>query len=263
MMTLASGSSGNCIYIGSQHTHILIDAGIARKRIIEGLAKADLTISDISAVFVTHEHSDHIKGLGVLSRKDKIPMFCTRGTKEGIDCLNGMGEMDASLFHTIASDNDYAVGDFIVHAFKVSHDANEPVVFTVQCGQQKIGIVTDLGCYDDYTVKNLQGVNCLLVEANHDINLLQVGSYPYQLKQRILSSRGHLSNEACGQLVDRLLHKDVKEIMLGHLSKENNYDKLALESVKCEIDLSSSEYRSADFQISVASRTIPSHIIEL
>lgn len=263
MMTLASGSSGNCIYIGSENTHILIDAGITRKRIMEGLAKVNIKLSEISAIFVTHEHSDHVKGIGVISRNDEIPIYCTNGTKEGICRLGGMGEIDKSLLHTVAADKEYLVGDLCIHPFTVSHDAKEPVAYTVQCSGKKIGIVTDLGCYDDYIVQNMKGCHSILVEANHDINLLQVGSYPYYLKQRILSNKGHLSNELCGRLIDALLHKDISNIILGHLSKENNYDKLAFETVKCEIDLSASDYKSNDFNISVAARTTPSCMVEV
>ena len=263
MMTLASWSSGNCIYIGSENTHILIDAGITRKKIIEGLAKVNIKISEISAIFVTHEHSDHAKGIGVLSRNDEIPIYCTNGTKKGIYNLGGIGELNETLLHTVVADNDYVVGDLSIHSFTVSHDAKEPVAYTVSCGDKKVGIVTDLGCYNNYIIQNMQGCHSMLVEANHDINLLQVGSYPYYLKQRILSDKGHLSNELSGKLIDAILHSDVDNIILGHLSKENNYDKLAFETVKCEIDLSSSKYQSKDFNISVASRTTPSSVVEI
>lgn len=263
MMTLASGSSGNCIYVGSRNTHILIDAGISRKRIAEGLAKLDIKLSDISALFVTHEHSDHVSGLGVLARKEEIPIYCTNGTRKGIYHFERIGEFNKDLIHIVVSDNEYIIGDLTIHPFTISHDAKEPVAYTVQCGSKKVGVVTDLGYYDDYIVQNMQGCHSMVVEANHDINLLQVGGYPYYLKQRILGEKGHLSNERCGRLVDVLLHKDVSNIILGHLSKENNYDKLALETVKCEIDLSSSEYKSRDFDISVAPRTTSSCIVEI
>ena len=263
LMTIASGSSGNCIYVGSGNTHILIDSGISRKKIADGLALAGLSMKDISAVFVTHEHIDHIKGLGVISRKDSIPIYSTKGTIRGIKECSSLGEMDESLFNEINADADVFVNDLQIHPFKVSHDANEPVAYTVKCKEKKIGIATDLGFYDDYIVDNIKGSQAMLIEANHDVNLLQVGSYPYYLKQRILSNKGHLSNETSCHLIDSLLENDVKNIFLGHLSKENNYDKLAYETVRLEIDMSDSEYRADDFDITVANRDIPSKIVEI
>lgn len=261
MMTIASGSSGNCIYVGNDNTHILIDAGVSRKRIVDGLKMADLSISDISAIFVTHEHSDHIKALGVLSRKDGIPIYSTAGTIAGIKGCDALGQIDEGLFNCVKADADIMINDLSVHTFNISHDANEPVAYTVSDGIKKVGIATDLGFFDDYIVDNLTGSDAMLIEANHDVNLLQVGSYPYYLKQRILGNKGHLSNENSGRLIDRVLNDHVKHIFLGHLSKENNYDKLAFETVRMEIDMSESTYRAADFNIEVARRDVPSDII--
>lgn len=263
MMSIASGSSGNCIYIGSDNTHILIDAGVSRKKILEGLATADLSVNDISAVFVTHEHSDHIKGLGVLTRKDKVPVYSTRGTRDGIFEAGTLGELPGELFRVIEPDSDICIDDLQIHAFRVSHDAKEPVAYTVTCGEKKAGVITDLGYYDDYIVNNLTGSQAMLVEANHDVNLLQVGSYPYYLKQRILGNKGHLSNEVSGKLINDLLNDNVNTVLLGHLSKENNYDKLAFETVRLEIDMSENGYKAKDFDIEVAKRSEPSRIITL
>ena len=230
MMTIASGSSGNCVYIGSDNTHILIDAGISKKKIVDGLKEADLSLSDIDAIFVTHEHSDHIKGLGVLSRASQIPIYSTSGTIEGIKAASSLGKIDESLLKCILPDCDLTIKDLKIHPFRISHDANEPVAYTVSDDSKKAGLVTDLGYYDDYIVDNMKGCSSMVVEANHDINLLEVGSYPYQLKQRILSDKGHLSNENSGRLIDCLLSDQVKKVFLGHLSKENNYDLLAYET---------------------------------
>lgn len=261
MMTIASGSSGNCIYIGSDKTHILIDTGISRKKITEGLKKADIDISDISAILLTHEHSDHIKGLGVIARKDNIPIYTTQGTWNGIETASGIGDIDQELFNCIAADEEFTVNDLVVRPFRVSHDANEPVAYRVECEDKCMAVATDLGYYDDYIIDNLKNCNSMVIEANHDVNLLQVGSYPYYLKQRILGNQGHLSNESSGRLIDSLLHDKCENIFLGHLSRENNYDKLAFETVRCEIDMSSSRYKSDDFRISVAGRDCTSDII--
>jgi len=244
MMTIASGSSGNCIYIGSNNTHILIDAGVSKKKIIEGLKAANLSIDDISGIFVTHEHSDHIKGLGVLTRKKEIPIYATEGTLRGIKASTSLD-------------------DLCIHSFRTSHDANEPTAYTVTCGKNKMGVITDLGKYDDYIIDNLKGTNSILIEANHDINMLQVGSYPYYLKQRILGDKGHLSNESSGRLLCELLNDDLKSIMLGHLSKENNYERLAYETVRLEIDMGDNAYKASDFALSVAPRDIHSEMFEI
>ncbi len=263
MMSIASGSSGNCIYIGSDNTHILIDAGVSRKKIAEGLKKADLSMADISAIFVTHEHIDHTKGIGVISRKDNTSVYSTQGTIDGIFGTSSLGEMDRSLFHSIRPEEDILLNDLRIHPFSVSHDANDPVAYTVECGNRKMGIVTDLGFYDSYIVDQMQGCQAMLVEANHDINLLQVGSYPYHLKQRILGNKGHLSNETSGKMISQLLNDNVQDIFLGHLSKENNYDKLAFETVRLEIDMGENDYKANDFRIEVAHRSEPSRIINL
>ena len=248
MMPIASGSSGNCIYLGTENTHVLFDAGVSRKRIEEGLNTAGLSLKDIDAIFVTHEHIDHIKGLGVISRKDGIPVYSTPGTISGIEQTS-------------------SIGDVTVHPFRISHDANEPVAytFTQKCadGIKKASVVTDLGYFDDYVVDNLTESDIMLVEANHDINMLQVGPYPFYLKKRILGNKGHLSNETSGQLVNSLIHDKLKKIYLGHLSKENNYDKLAYETVKLEIDMSDNSFKSSDFDIEVAKRDVLSGICEI
>lgn len=263
MMSIASGSSGNCIYIGSDSTHILIDAGVSRKKIVEGLKKADLKMSDISAIFVTHEHIDHTKGIGVISRKDHTKVYSTQGTIEAIFDTASLGVMPKELFMPISSNTDIQINDLNIHAFSVSHDAVDPVAYTVSCGTKKAGVITDLVFFDEYIVDNLQGCQSMLVEANHDINLLQVGSYPYYLKQRILGNKGHLSNETSGQLINKLLNDNVNNILLGHLSLENNYDKLAYETVRLAIDTSTNIYKSNDFNIEVAKRSEPSRIIEV
>ena len=156
MMPIASGSSGNCIYIGSDDTHILIDAGISRKKIEEGLNSIDVSLKDIDAVFVTHEHIDHIKGLGVMSRKDGIPIYSTDGTINGIKAATSLGNIDSDYYHIIEADTDIHLKDMTIHSFSVSHDANEPVAYSVYCDNNKASVITDLGYYDDYIIDNLE-----------------------------------------------------------------------------------------------------------
>ncbi|MGN1148963.1 MAG: MBL fold metallo-hydrolase [Lachnospiraceae bacterium] len=263
LCSIASGSSGNCIYVGSEATHLLIDVGISGKKVEAGLHELELTGADVDGILITHEHSDHIAGLGVLCRKYNIPVFATRGTIQAI--LKGCGKNapDEALFHEIEADRKIIIKDMTVSPMRISHDAAEPVAYRIGYEGKKVAVCTDLGIFNDYTVECLKGMDALLLEANHDVNMLQVGPYPYYLKQRILGDRGHLSNENSGRLLCRILHDDMKAIMLGHLSKENNMPELAYESVRMEITMGECPYKAEDFPISVARRSEVSPVIEV
>lgn len=263
LCSITSGSSGNCIYVGSEQTSLLIDAGISGKRIEAGLNTIDMTTKDVSGILITHEHSDHIKGLGVIARKYGIPIYATRGTMEAIEGSMSLGKIPEGLFREICEDEDFTVGDLQVNPFAISHDAAQPVGYRVHHGAQAVAVATDLGQYDDYIVERLKGLDVLLLEANHDVNMLQVGRYPYYLKRRILGERGHLSNETAGQLLCRLLHDNMKAILLGHLSQENNYEALAYETVCSEVTMGENPYHSKDFKITVAHRDQPSELIAI
>ena len=238
--SIASGSSGNYIYVGSETTHLLIDAGISAKKIEEGLHQLNLTGRDIDGILITHEHSDHVAGLGVFCKKYNVPLFATRGTIKAI--LEGKGKNipDASLFQEVEADSRMIIKDL-----------------------KRIAVCTDLGVFNDYTAASLSGLNAILLEANHDVNMLQVGSYPYYLKQRILGNRGHLSNENAGRLLDRILNDGMQAVLLGHLSKENNMPELAHEAVRMEITMGKSGYKADDFPIYVAARDSLSPVISL
>ena len=262
LCSIASGSSGNCIYTGTDNTGILIDAGISAKRIEQGLAEIDRNINEIKGIFVSHEHSDHIKGLGVLARKHYIPIYGTRGTIEAIKQTSSLGAIDEDLYHVIRGEEEVQIDDLIVKPFRISHDAAEPVAYRMECGTKSAAVATDLGFYNQDIVDKLQNLDVLLLESNHDTHMLQVGGYPYPLKQRILSDRGHLSNESAGKLLCHLLHDDLKAVFLGHLSKENNYEELAFETVKLEIAFGSEKYQPEDFLIEVAKRDSVSRMME-
>ena len=253
LCSIASGSSGNCIYVGSDNTHLLVDVGISGKRVEQGLNSLELTGKDIDGILITHEHSDHIKGLGVIARKHQIPVYATEGTVEALSHMN-LGKMPEGIFREIHEDEPFEINDLTVNPFTIPHDAAQPVGYRVECGEHSVGIATDLGKYNEYIVGNLQNLDALLLEANHDIRMLQVGKYPYYLKQRILGDRGHLSNENAGRLLCRLLHDNMKGIFLGHLSRENNYEELAYETVCSEVTLGDNPYKSRDFRIQVAQR---------
>lgn len=261
MVSIASGSSGNCIYIGSDNTHILVDAGISNKRIQQGLNEIGLTGNDVEGILITHEHSDHIKGLGVLSRKYGIPIYGTEETLEQIACTGSLGKFDQSLLTPICPDREFLLGDLAVRPFQIDHDAVNPVAYRVQKGDKSVAVATDMGHFDQYIIGQLQGLDALLLESNHDVRMLETGPYPYYLKRRILGDHGHLSNENAGRLLSYILHDKLKKILLGHLSKENNYAELAYETVRMEIDEGDCPYGASDFSIAVAGRDCMSEII--
>lgn len=261
LCSIASGSSGNCIYAGTEATHVLVDAGISGKRVENGLHSMGLTGHDIDGILVTHEHSDHISGLGVLCRRYRIPVYTTPGTAAAIKECSSIGEIPEELFHEICADEPFTIKDLTVNPMQISHDAAQPVAYRFSYGKKKAAICTDLGTYNEYTVECLKGMDVLLLEANHDVNMLQVGSYPYYLKQRILGNRGHLSNENSGRLLSRILHDHLQKVVLGHLSKENNLPELAYETVRLEINLADNPYKAGDFPIRIAERSDVSEMI--
>lgn len=260
--SFASGSSGNCSYIGTSHTHVLIDAGISRKRTAESLEAIGVCLSDLDGIFITHEHSDHIQGLPMIAKKTEMPIYATRGTIEAMLKSGKAKDIDPQRFQAIEADQPVSVGDLTINPMRISHDAAEPVGYRVMCEGKKACVCTDLGCFTDYTVDALKDADVLLVEANHDVNMLQVGPYPYRLKQRILSCTGHLSNLSSAQLLAKVLNDHMKGIFLGHLSKENNYPDLAYETVRVELMSDLPDVEVSDLPLGVASRSTPSALVE-
>ncbi len=260
--SFASGSSGNCCYIGTERSHVLVDAGISRKRTAQALKDLDLSLQDLSGLLITHEHSDHISGLPMIMKTTQMPVYATRGTIAAI--LSGArgSEMDPLRFVEIEADVPFSVGDLTIRPMTISHDAADPVGYRLESGGKKAAVCTDLGCFTDYTAECLKDADVLLLEANHDVNMLQVGPYPYHLKQRILGSRGHLSNAASGKLLTEVLNDHMKGIWLGHLSQENNLPELAFETVRVEILCGDSGYRPEELPIRVARRREPSDVVE-
>jgi len=249
--------------VGSEATHLLVDVGISGKRTEAGLNSLGLTANDLDGILITHEHMDHINGLGVFARKYDIPIYATVGTIEAIKSCSKYSKLDDSLFHTVQADRKLIIKDLSINPIRISHDAADPVAYRIGYGSKKVGICTDLGVYNDYTVECLRGMDAVLLEANHDVNMLQVGSYPYYLKQRILGERGHLSNENSGKLLSRILHDKLQAIILGHLSRENNLPELAYEAVRMEITLGDNPFKANDFHMQVADRGEVSPIINI
>lgn len=261
LCSIASGSSGNCICVGSDTCHLLIDAGISGKRIEQGLAALDLKAQEMQGILITHEHIDHIAGLGVLARRYGLPLYATAGTIAAIRRVKSVGAIDESLYHEVTPGVDFVIGDLTVEPIAVSHDAADPVAYRLTQSDKAVAVMTDLGIFDDHIVEKLTGLDALFLEANHDVHMLQAGSYPYPLKQRILGARGHLSNELSGKLLGKVLHDHFGTVVLGHLSKENNLAELAYETVRLEVTMGDNPYRGDDFPIYVAKRDEPSERI--
>jgi len=263
IMNLVSGSSGNSTLVGTERVTVLCDVGVSRKKIEECLNSADFTGADIDALFITHEHIDHVKGLGVFLRKKPVPVYATDRTIDAVFRMSSLGKLDRELFRPFRPGDTIQMKDLEVRSFPVSHDAAEPVCYSFTDGVKKAGIATDLGYVPEDLIRGLQGCDYMLIEANHDIRMLEVGPYPYPLKQRILSDHGHLSNEAGGAFIRELLNEHVKEIRLGHLSKENNYPDLALMTVKQELLGNPYCPDSEELPIFVADRDAADPLLEL
>lgn len=227
---IASGSSGNSIYVGTEHTHILIDAGITGKRAEAGLKELQVKGDSLNALLITHEHKDHIKGAGVLSRRFDIPIFATPGTWEGMK--NEIGTIAVKNIRYLYSGENCIINDMCIRPFEIPHDAAEPVGFNIFVENTKVTVATDIGHVTDAVRQCICDSDLLLLEANHDINMLKNGSYPWLLKKRIWGDRGHLSNVAAGNLISEIMSEKLKYIYLGHLSNENNIPHLAYETVE-------------------------------
>lgn len=233
-ISVASGSSGNCHFISQGSTKILIDAGLSGKKIETNLKSHEEEMKDVKAIFVTHEHSDHIKGVGVLSRRYDIPVYATGGTWRGMEKL--IGEVSDKNRHVIETRSTLSIGDLELTSYAVSHDALEPCGFTVTNGRAKISIATDLGYVTDEVGEALMNSDLAVIEANYDDELLSYGSYPYSLKTRIRSDSGHLSNVDAGKLATALVKSGISNIALAHLSRENNRPLLAEQVVRAVME---------------------------
>jgi len=257
--SLASGSSGNSYYIGTENTNVLIDAGISGKRICQELeAKVGLAGAVLDGIFVTHEHVDHIQSIGVLARKFKTPLYATEGTWEGMQ--NKIGKVDPELCHVLDNSGSMEMGDVDVEWFPTSHDANESVGYVIRKDKKAVGLATDTGIINDRMIDALTNVDLLILEANHDEKMLATGRYPAYLKKRIHSSQGHLSNTAAGQALLDLAGEKTKAVILAHLSQENNLPSLALTTVGDILSKNKIEY---DFELEVAPRSQSTSCIRL
>lgn len=269
-VSLASGSSGNCTFLGTDTANILIDCGISAKRIDEGLRALGLCVDKIDAVFLTHEHTDHIKGLKRLMSAYRIPVYASEGTLRSLagalkdEYFNYGGR---ELMNPLRADSPTRIGSLSVLPFAISHDAAQPFGYRMEgsealsafSGEEEAGyrhfctaVATDMGYYDDSVRDHLLGLDAALIEANHDRGMLANGPYPMYLKRRIMSREGHLSNNSCGRLLSEIAGPSLKQVLLGHLSRDNNTPKIALDTVESEYRAFSREDPDRGPRISVA-----------
>ena len=256
--SLFSGSSGNCIFISSGETSVLVDAGVSGKRIEEALEQIGESIKSISAIIITHEHSDHIAGAGILSRRHKIPIYANSRTWDAMRPFLGNSKPEHIQVTQVCK--PFNVGDIYIVSFPIPHDAACPVGYSFFIDCRKITVATDIGHISDELMGWLENSHAILLESNHDVEMLMTGRYPWPLKKRIMGDFGHLCNDLAGKVVAHLAEKGTKHFLLGHLSKENNYPELAYQTV-CNALLERKIYPDRDVFLEIAYRDRVSKMI--
>ncbi len=246
---IASGSNGNCYYIGNRHDAVLIDAGISRRQILKRMKQNRLDIKKVKAVFITHEHSDHMRGVRVLSDLHSIPAYFTKPTLKKARPNDRPGKVEF-----FAPGDSVQIGDFTIHSFSKNHDAVDPVSFRVSINGKSIGIFTDIGTPCNNVNEHLASCDVAFLETNYDENLLWNGPYPYHLKTRVTSDVGHLSNTQAAELVTTIDSSRLKHIFLSHISADNNRIDFALEAFNG---------MKKDINIIPTSRYEPTEVLEI
>ena len=253
---LGSGSSGNCTYVETDSTRILVDAGFSPRQIRQRLATIGRTPESLNAILVTHEHSDHIVGLAGLAEKLGIPVYCNRATRDEIIRILGI-KFDCRLFETRQS---FDIGDVTVDTFEIPHDAQDPVGFVLHTSAGNIGFATDLGHFTRMVGERIRCANALVLESNHDVKMLQdCPRRPWSLKQRILGRHGHLSNEACADAVEAVMTADLRHLYLAHLSRECNKPELAQRVVHSRLE----QIGATHVALAIAAQHVPCPTLRL
>lgn len=258
--SLYSGSSGNSLFVSNNSTKILIDAGLSGKRIQSALDAIEENPNEIGGIMVTHEHSDHIHGVGVLSRRFDLPVYANEKTWEAM--MKDLGKIAEHNIKVFDFEKPFDIMDLQIEAFKTSHDAAESAGFVISDGKNRVGIATDSGIITAEMRKALCGCDLVVLESNHDVSMLEAGSYPFYLKQRIKSDFGHLSNETAGDLALTLVKEGTRQLVLAHLSQENNYPLLAYETT-ARILTQAGVALEEDVTLCVAKRSCASETINL
>lgn len=257
--SLYSGSSGNSLLVETSNTKILIDAGESSKKISSALTSLGIEPTDIDAILITHEHNDHVKGLGTFSKKYDVPVFANSKTWDAMpDQSVKINEKNIKRFTV---EENFEVGDLKIHPFKIPHDAANPCGFNIMYNDTKISIATDIGHMTSNIAHKLEDSAFILLESNYDPNILKCSPYPYYLKKRIAGPNGHLPNIDAGKTISFLMNSGLKEVMLGHLSRENNFPELAYKTVVNE--LIENKIDCSKIKINVANRSEPSKLVQV
>ena len=256
---LFSGSSGNCSVICAGGANLLVDAGMTGKSIISALDDVGVDPKDLTAILVTHEHSDHIKSVGILSRRFNIPVYANEGTWKAMGPF--IGDVSLRNIRTFVNGQDFYIDNVDITPFSTSHDAADPVGYSFFHKGKRIVYMTDTGCVTEKLRSYAEGADILFLESNHDIDMLKNGPYPYHLKRRILSDKGHLSNAAAGELLNKLYPTGVRRVILAHLSRENNTERIAYDTVRTS--LLEGGIPERDFFLTVAHRDRVTGIFEI
>lgn len=257
--SLYSGSSGNSLFVETQNTKLLVDAGVSCKKIENALQDIKVDPSSIDGILITHEHTDHVQGLGTLSRKFDLPVFVNQETLDAMP--KQKDKIPDKNIKTFKISDKFEIGDLLIDPFSIPHDAANPCGFNIYKDDKKISIATDIGHMTNNILKSLEGSLFLMLEANYDPEVLRCSSYPFSLKSRISGPTGHLPNEMAGKTISYLLKSGLKNAMLGHLSKESNFPELAYQTVLDE--LIRNDYNENSLFLGVASRDTHSKLIEL
>lgn len=258
--SLYSGSSGNSLFVETSNTKLLIDAGVSSKKIENALLDINVDPSSLDGILVTHEHTDHVQGLGTFSKKFDLPVFVNQET---LDAMPKQKDKIANNnIKTFKVSDKFSIGDLDIKPFSIPHDAANPCGFNIWKDDKKISIATDIGHMTNNILKQLEESLFIMLEANYDPEVLRCSSYPFTLKSRIAGPTGHLSNEIAGKTISHLLKSGLKNAMLGHLSKESNFPELAYQTVVDEL-ISNNSFDKDSIGLSVASRDVHSKLINI
>ncbi len=256
IVSLISGSSGNATLITQNNTLILLDCGASGKKISQAIESLGFSCADLSAILLTHEHIDHTQGAGILSRRYDLPIYATKETFEGIK----LGPIREENINFITPDVPFEIGEILAHPFSISHDAKNPVGYSFDLDIGKFSSLTDTGVITEDIYSSIRDSKFLILESNHDTEMLKFGNYPYPLKQRILSRTGHLSNMTASKLAVKMMENGTECIMLGHLSNENNTPEIAYKTTENAI-FEAGGMVDKDIKLSVANRYVATRLV--